>query len=631
MTKKLPHRPKPLPGECFEGFLLRISEANGYPSRRWITDLAGLETSAVSLTSDVGALAEWLEVPKAELDALRYPPSPWAGKRRMHLFHGQPIHRLALNLDRPRICPACLKDSPHHHMSWELATVALCIDHATQLIDACPKCGTALSWNRSHLCQCHHCGYDLRQAKPEPAQVNALRLTRQMLAAAHLSEGRNDGFPPELADLPLTTLVRLALLLGTIHLGLPTGTGHWPCVRLSAKKMTELLNAAATALSDWPNGFHAMLAERSNKDTPNQGGPDGIWKRLSDALYKDMTSPRLDFVRRALEDYASRHWSGGVLTGRNKRFRADHRRSNRFVSKAEACQKLHVRPDSIDEFLNTGVLKGIVRPSGQRHSYLIERAGLEESLQDLLETKEVYQRLNISPKCFRDLVDAGYLTPVTISTKPNARIRYRKQDVDDLLAAFMGDIPVVKDRTGLISMHGVLRRLSFHQLSLTDLVGEVLTATLTPSARAEGGTGLMAALFREEDILAMAQRYKVNRGDSLTIPEAALRIGIKQQVAYQLVREGLWPVIRAWENGRTIHLVNADTVASFKQRYVSASELALTVGTSPRSLVEAMNTHGVKPITGPGVDDGRQYFFRRSDAVQAARNTAFPFMEGVGF
>jgi len=88
---------------------------------------------------------------------------------------------------------------------------------------------------------------------------------------------------------------------------------------------------------------------------------------------------------------------------------------------------------------------------------------------------------------------------------------------------------------------------------------------------------------------------------------------------------------RAWESGRAVRLVPAEALAEFKRDYIAAAELAHSTGTSARSLIEALDAQGVKPITGPGVDDGRQYFFERVAAEHAVARTVFPLGEAARF
>ena len=631
MTGRLLHRPKPIGGESFEGYLLRVAEANGYASGRWVTDLAGIENRVSCVAGDVAGLANRLGHDAADLDAMRYLPSPWAGKRRINLFNGRPVNRMAINLDRPRVCLACLKDSAHLRMAWELAPTAICPDHGAILLDACPSCGKAISWNRSHVCLCHHCGFDFREAEASSAPVNAVRLTRLLLSKAGLAEDGGEGFPAEVRSLPLTDLIQLTLLLGSAGIGLPSGAGHWPCARLSAAEMAGLVDAAATVLADWPDAFHALLDKRREGAAPGRTGLEGDFGRFYAALYRDLRGPNLDFVRTALEHYAAGRWAGGVLTRRNRRFHEANQRSSRFASRAEASRHLRVRPETVDDLLNAGILDGIVHRAGSRRATLIDRAAMTERLTGLIELQEVCRLLRISKAPVKDLIAAGHLKPVALSTRRAPRIRYRRAEVEELLTAILGAAPVQADRGGHISLAGTLRRLSFHHLGLADLVGEILAGVVTVRALLDGKQGLAACLFDEGEILAVVNRHKVARGDALTIPEAAERLQLKQQVAYQLVKAGLWPVTRAWESGRAIRLVPAEALAEFKRDCIAAAELAHSIGTSPRSLVEALEAQGVKPITGPGVDDGRQYFFARVPAEHAVARTVFPLGEAARF
>lgn len=174
MTDRLLHRPKPIPGESFEGYLLRLTETNGYPSGKWITQLADIDNRVSCVGGDVNTLASVLGHEATLIDAMRYPPPPWAGTRHINLFNGKPVSRLAINLDRPRVCPLCLKDSAHLRMAWDLAPAAVCHHHRTILVDTCPTCGKGLSWNRSQVCHCGHCGQDLREVEANPANTGAV-------------------------------------------------------------------------------------------------------------------------------------------------------------------------------------------------------------------------------------------------------------------------------------------------------------------------------------------------------------------------------------------------------------------------------------------------------------------------
>lgn len=63
----------------------------------------------------------------------------------------------------------------------------------------------------------------------------------------------------------------------------------------------------------------------------------------------------------------------------------------------------------------------------------------------------------------------------------------------------------------------------------------------------------------------------------------------------------------------------------------TAAELAHSVGTSPRSLVQALDAQGAKPITGPGIDDAQQFFYKRAPAEHAVSRAVLPLGERAAF
>lgn len=633
MTGRLLHRPKPIAGESFDGYLLRLAEANGYVSDRWITELAGIEGRLSTGTGDVEPLARLLGHDPALLEAMRYPPSPWAGRRRINLFNGRPINRLAINMDRPRVCTACLAESAHLRMAWELAPAAICPSHGMVLLDACPTCGKAISWNRSHVCQCHHCGADFRKAVPPQADTRGTSLSAQILAAAGLAEAPVEGlgFPAELRALSLADLVQALLLLGAAAGGLPFAGGHWSCAKLSAGEMAKLLTDAAEVLGDWPNGLHTLLEKLNGQMAPGHTGLQWSFGRFYTGLFRDLQGANLGFLRKAVEAFAGQKWTGGSLTGRNRRFSEMGRHSTRFAGRSEAARKLHVRPETIDELLNAGLLRGERRQAGSRHIILIDRESLEHGLDGLLELQDVCRLLGLSKGPVKDLVAAGHLRQVILGKGERRRIHYRREEAEELMAALLGNAPERDDGQPYIGLAGAVRRLSFHGLGLADLVGEILAGSLSVKARLQTKRGLTACLLEEGDILALVHRHRVTRDDALTIPEAADRLQIKQQVAYQLVRVGLWPVTRAWENGRALHLVPAEALAKFSRDYVAAAELADSARTSARHLVDELVSQGIKPVTGPSIDDSRQYFFERAPAARAVERATFPLGDAVAF
>lgn len=105
----------------------------------------------------------------------------------------------------------------------------------------------------------------------------------------------------------------------------------------------------------------------------------------------------------------------------------------------------------------------------------------------------------------------------------------------------------------------------------------------------------------------MAQWRKAN-GKDYSITEAARALGIKDQVAYHLVRHGLLECGAAPQ--RRARRISNNDLAAFKARYISLVEIAKRLGTSPKQILNSLQAC---PVAGPSIDGCRQYFYSRSD------------------
>jgi hypothetical protein len=96
-------------------------------------------------------------------------------------------------------------------------------------------------------------------------------------------------------------------------------------------------------------------------------------------------------------------------------------------------------------------------------------------------------------------------------------------------------------------------------------------------------------------------------GASMSVDQAAKSLGFKQQVVYDLVRQGLLATIQDHLPGRRVTQASLD---DFQATYMSLAEYAKSVKRAPRWLLQTLQ---VQPVSGPMIDGSRQYFFRKSD------------------
>jgi len=100
---------------------------------------------------------------------------------------------------------------------------------------------------------------------------------------------------------------------------------------------------------------------------------------------------------------------------------------------------------------------------------------------------------------------------------------------------------------------------------------------------------------------------KISTLFAMSVDEAAKRLGLKQQVVYDLVKRGFLVSIQDELFGRRVTQAGLE---DFRANYISLAEYAKSLNRAPRWLLQ---TRPVKPISGPMIDGCRQYFFKRVD------------------
>lgn len=187
------------------GFVLRLSQANGYSGIREFLQLMGLEGAHLFRKNMFNLYADREKLTKlgrigtgdaAHLERFYAAPLPAPIGEAEALYREECRVELdALLPERAAFCPACLKDQGYVRDTWDLAPVTACVQHATVLIDECPTCQSPITWNRAALFHCPHCAADLRAAQPEGAGDDALAVVADFEALAPFRCRDNTGRP----------------------------------------------------------------------------------------------------------------------------------------------------------------------------------------------------------------------------------------------------------------------------------------------------------------------------------------------------------------------------------------------------------------------------------------------------
>jgi len=368
----------------------------------------------------------------------------------------------------------------------------------------------------------------------------------------------------------------------------------------------------ASLLANWPSAFHRYLGDLQRSAEPSFSLVR-TFGRLYRWLYGDFEGEEFAFLREAFEDYLRSHW-WGLLCRRNRRLDAQTtggRKTTQAIAEAAGTTPTRVRQLHLAGWVEADVA---AQPSGRRTwSFPVSQVEpIAALITDGLTLKDAAAYLRLPKHRIRELIEAGLINPV-LSTEGHGAAAWllSRHQLDGL---YRNDAPcqaqAVEDgHADLVPLVQILKAWRLEPGAFPALVRALRAGALAPAHIYNmENTALGNMLLPRQKIQAWLAQWRKANGKDYSITEAAKALGIKDQVAYHLVRHGLLECGAA-PQCRARRISNND-LAAFKARYISLVDIAKRLGTSPKQL---LNNLQARPAAGPSIDGCRQYFYSRSD------------------
>lgn len=520
---------------------------------------------------------------------------------REDMIPGQVGPGRVLPLSIARACPACLAERHLWRADWTLLAMPVCIAHCRALIDACPGCKQPLRWRNLRLAACR-CGFDLSQAAAAPLRG----------ASRQFVEALGCGATPfaQLSPQDVSTVISV------IGVGTHSATKRRGRRSFTPTSLAECLAAfekAADRLSDWPERFELHLARTlPAARTRRPVSPSQCFPGLYRAFGRELAGLQFLFLKDALVDFLERRWpfplnrrNGAVDGARAEALPFSAAREHLGVSKQTLLELARVADIS---------LSSRSTPSGRRIRSV--RKGdlrvLQQARSDLISTRTAASDLGVSRPRVKELVDAGYLR----AHIHRGVLRIHRSGIEQMRERLQAKATIPPTGSSDLLRMSAALRVHVPRGRFGELVADLLTGTVALHRVASRDGAVFAGLAVSKSLLV---RYRTEASASLlTGPQVATALGVKQEVAYALLRNGMIRSSLRRVGTRRRALVSSGDLAHFEARYVSGAELADRVGSSSRSVTARLATFGVVPATGPGVDGCRQHFYRRCAALDRA-------------
>lgn len=585
----LPLRPAPFPDESLFGYLVRLSAAHGFDGPRALWQALGSPIGA----GFVAKVAEAVDVPVGVIEELQGPaPSCF----RLSSCAGSAT--ALWNHRHLRWCALCLHERAYLRRPWHLKAVTACPQHRRRLVDLCPSCGRRVAIFQLGELRCN-CGAALAAAA---AGGESTELELALARAADRWLEQNDE-PPA-----FEMLNRLVVFLGQFRsAAFPQKPGKLNGLdRLDVA--SELVTSADRLLSNWPRHFEELLTERLAhvRTVSFTARLPEAFGTLYRVLYKRLAGEDYKFLRDAFEAFLRERW-WGLLCKRNARLDTATIAEHSRVSRREAQAQTGVPKSQLKRLVHSkAICADVVDTDAGRQLTLLDRHELPRITalaRKTLTLERAVQRLGLPKKLVRQMIEHELVSMIA------GRVAAGRGAL--MISVDLPSVPVGAVDTPARSLKFLLRYSRLFDEERIGLLHAVLNGELRDATRVpEDGLPLGEARLSQAAFRCWLTSVRAAQPDrGLTVRQAAVRLGIKEEVAYHLVRTGL---LISTSPSRCV-LISPENLDRFRTTYVALAELAHDAGRSPRSFMANLEA---QPVCGPTINGCRQYFYRR-DALNS--------------
>ncbi|MBU3695428.1 TniQ family protein [Dechloromonas sp.] len=608
------------PTESLLGYVLRLSETNGYETPWHVLSHAGIAQGAM-LTAGfpVDCLAKILGRAAQDLAGIAYSANVDGHREFRLLGHplGSGLNTTPLRLNQPAICPQCIADHGFIDAFFDLRLAVACPHHRCELLTHCPTCSDPLSWFRPGLLTCK-CGASLAEAPTAKVSDELADLMAIVWATLHRRQeallNMQTHWPTH--DLLGTPLRALALKLPDLGGFQRRSMGH----AAEAASPTELLDAAAKVLSNWPEGFHEFLGRLSSIGDDIQHTFGKRHKLFNKRFFsarpcgKDFIWLRNEFVRYGLDS-----WSEAVVD--QKMLRNDQA-GRRYVSKRELARLMNVSQATLASWVKQGRIDLKVIKANSQLRYVADTKDARNQVPEhqdgaILDARKAAAYLGIPVSVLTRLKASGAFS---VTHQAQQKKAFHQADLEKF-KLLLGAVPVADTQTAsddsLISLFQVLAEYRFHSSeNKAEFVVAYLSGRVTAVQRHSGES--KDIYFRKADVdTFVSNSRRQSAGGSYSFRDAAKRIGCDPIVMPKLIADGHLEA----EVGREGSRISSERIEQFTSMYASICGLAREMNTSSNRLLRLCDM-GAVPLMQVQRNSGQPTSFVLRQDVETLKRLA---------
>ena len=596
--------PGPKLTESAMGFALRLSGANGFVSPWRLFDLTGMaqndfRTAGIKLEKLAAITGRSVE------DFRRLSLQTNSSRQRSWSLLRKEIQAEELSITNAKFCPLCVAEKGFIEAHWQLSLMVGCSEHHRKALTHCSECKKAISWFRPHLLVCS-CDANLLIQEQSPLVASTAQLLdvirRKALNDSTRTHDRETSCIEKMYTLelqPALTLIRTLGALGTQAIELP---------RCCAAE--ELVELAASVLTEWPDRFHDLLEATAIADlSRNLDQARIIYRRLYRKFFKERelaTNKEAQFLRDGLLAFAT----SGRIDRRVKRLFLESLPKSRFAESFTTVREIAadagVQPITAMRYLQQHPEAICVETRQTRRFLSDRRAALigRKTPGRILRVRDAARRLGIPGPVLRELRRRGtFMVSSHFPTKPG----YHEGDVDRFRDQLLSVRQAGSQAVDFVPFGEALRNPHDTIETKSRLVEAVLSGKL-PAFHSdnESFAGILLDRASYQD---QVQTFREECSAGVPSREAARVLHCDPECIPSLMAEGH---IAGTETPTGLR-IKRDSIVNFGRAWMSMAAVAKAVQTSSRALYRRCGVAGIPVMLVPGRPGTFQPFIKAGD------------------
>lgn len=601
--------PHPYPSESLFGFMLRVSEANGYHTPRYLWQLIGAKPwRDISSRFPIERFAALLGQEQQPLRRIAYEDDASSRRGFKILSHplGDFLYNSPLRLKSAAFCVDCITQDLHVDAFWDLTAAVGCDRHNCRVVTRCAKCDRQADWRRPGLLVCR-CGATYG-GSGHPLTVGVKELMSVIRAKLHSAPrdalANTSSLPMDhLWAMPLRFLLQLLETMGNI-----IGRAR----EASGMPTESAVIHSADALQDWPHGYHRVLSIVGDwlcTKRPRAMGMGSQFGAFYEPMFKNgQFSRHSAFLKQEFINFGYQVWGKGFIDSRMLRTLGSTG-PRRYVSLAQAIRQHGISYGVAETLIAEGklVIRRLTAKRGTRILVDVNSSRLPVRSKGTMDERRAAGHLGVYVSVLKELRRRGVFGQTAYG---GFQGRLHRGEVEMFLQRVMSIAPIASSGSGC-RLGKIMQMKGLSEKTRADLVETILKGQLTVISH--GGAKVSDLLLEEEGALAwINRRLQDDRAGFCTATECWKSTGLVVPTIPIAVRKGL--LVGTAREGRVV--VSLASIERFNARYVALFRIAKEVHTNVQHLLRRCRAWRIPVLTlGSPVHPHETHIVRRSANV----------------